>query len=950
MSVDKYKFVSPGVFIKEVDKSQLPAIAQQTGPVIIGRTEKGPAFRPTMVSSYDEFVKVFGEPIAGGGSSDAWREGNYSSPTYAPFAAKAYLRNNGPVTVVRLLGVADSDADGTTAALGGAGWTVPSLGDGPSDGGAYGLFMVNSSSLGDNDDTPIGVTGTLAAIWYLQNGTIALSGNTRGDATTATASNASLLESTAKHEFKVAIADSGDSNAKTYAFNFDPNSDKYIRRVFNTNPVATNTTTTNTAKQESYWLGETFEYAVNDTCTGSLQHGLILGLKNGTNQGGDFVGIDARPSESGYFIAQNLVHASGSGFEADSQPELFKVVSLDTNGDWNQRNIKISIRDLKAPKDKDVSPYGTFTLEVRKINDTDSKRQVLETYGPLDLNPNSPNYVAKVIGDRYISWNSTERRYKEYNDYPNNSQYIRVEMSENVKNSLVDKESLPFGVKGPLRFKSFTVSGSTNADNLNATSSFVSADGICNLHDGTSISTIHIGAEHTDIKFQFPGVALRTKSDVPEAYADHKKAYFGVELRQSGSSTRFDKSNVDLLRAKPGAISSFDASTTTEHMWAFTLDDLILQQDNNDKHAEYVSGSCSNSESITAISGGYQAVLDGGFTKFTTVLHGGHDGLDVTEADPFRNTLLQGKTKLNNYAYASVMRALDVISEPDELEFNLATMPGITNESLTQELADLCEDRGDALAIIDPKGGYEPIHEGAPGTYPKIGSVSDTVSNMKARDLNSSYACLYYPWVQVKAATGQLIWVPPSVVALGTMGSSESRSEVWFAPAGFNRGGLSEGSAGINVISAREKLSADDRDDLYENRVNPIASFPSEGIVIFGQKTAQIQASALDRINVRRLLIHLKKEISRISNRILFDQNVPATWNRFLGRVEPLLASVKSRFGLEDYKVILDETTTTPDLRDRNIMYAKIMLKPAKAIEFIALDFTIMRSGASFDD
>ena len=325
--------------------------------------------------------------------------------------------------------------------------------------------------------------------------------------------------------------------------------------------------------------------------------------------------------------------------------------------------------------------------------------------------------------------------------------------------------------------------------------------------------------------------------------------------------------------------------------------------------------------------------------------------MDVTEADPFRNTLLAGKSRKTNYAFASIHRALDVIAEPDEMEFNLAVMPGITNESLTQRLSDVCEDRGDALAIIDPKGGYEPIHEGVPGTYPKVGSVADTVSNMKARDLDSSYACLYYPWVQVKDSTvGQLVWVPPSVAAIGTMGSSTDRSELWFAPAGFNRGGLSEGSAGLTVISAREKLSSDQRDDLYENRVNPIASFPSEGLVIFGQKTTQIKSSALDRINVRRLMIHLKKEISRISNRILFDANVEATWLRFLGQVTPLLSSVKARFGLEDYKVVLDETTTTPDLQDRNIMYAKILLKPAKAIEFIALDFTIMRSGASFDD
>jgi hypothetical protein len=185
---------------------------------------------------------------------------------------------------------------------------------------------------------------------------------------------------------------------------------------------------------------------------------------------------------------------------------------------------------------------------------------------------------------------------------------------------------------------------------------------------------------------------------------------------------------------------------------------------------------------------------------------------------------------------------------------------------------------------------------------------------------------------------------------MGTMASSQRKSELWFAPAGFNRGGLTEGSAGVPVTQARRRLSSKDRDKLYEANINPIASFPSEGLVIFGQKTLQVTPSALDRINVRRLLIFLKKEVSAISAGILFDNNVPATWQRFTSKVEPLLASVKNRFGLSDFKVILDETTTTPDLIDRNILYAKIMLKPARAIEFIAIDFVISRTGASFDD
>ena len=157
-------------------------------------------------------------------------------------------------------------------------------------------------------------------------------------------------------------------------------------------------------------------------------------------------------------------------------------------------------------------------------------------------------------------------------------------------------------------------------------------------------------------------------------------------------------------------------------------------------------------------------------------------------------------------------------------------------------------------------------------------------------------------------------------------------------------------SAGIPIIGVRDKLTSKQRDDLYEANINPIASFPAEGIVIFGQKTLQVTRSALDRINVRRLMIFVKKQISRISNGLLFDQNVPATWDRFLAQVDPFLEGIKTDFGLTDFKVVLDETTTTPDLIDRNIMYAKIFLKPARAIEYIAIDFNITNTGASFED
>ena len=182
------------------------------------------------------------------------------------------------------------------------------------------------------------------------------------------------------------------------------------------------------------------------------------------------------------------------------------------------------------------------------------------------------------------------------------------------------------------------------------------------------------------------------------------------------------------------------------------------------------------------------------------------------------------------------------------------------------------------------------------------------------------------------------------------MANTEERAALWFAPAGFNRGGLTEGSAGVPVIGVSEKLTSKERDALYDANINPIASFPAEGIVVFGQKTLQVTPSALDRINVRRLLIYVKKEISRIASGLLFDPNVSPTWDRFTAQVTRFLESVKVGFGLSDFKVVLDETTTTPDLIDRNIIYAKIFLKPAKAVEFIAVDFIVTNTGAAFED
>ena len=270
---------------------------------------------------------------------------------------------------------------------------------------------------------------------------------------------------------------------------------------------------------------------------------------------------------------------------------------------------------------------------------------------------------------------------------------------------------------------------------------------------------------------------------------------------------------------------------------------------------------------------------------------------------------------------------------------------------VTDKLIEVAEERADSLAIIDLENDYIPSHENTSTEASRKADPDLAITSLRARTLNSSYAAAYYPYVQIRdTLSNQLLDVPPSVVALGTLSYSEAVRDPWFAPAGFTRGGLSDGRIGFPVTNVKHQLTSEERDNLYEVNVNPIASFPAEGIVVFGQKTLQLNESALNRINVRRLLLFLKREISRLAATTLFEQNLPATWTGFSTRAEALLSEVKGRLGLADYKVVLDETTTTPDMVDRNIMYAKIFLKPVQAIEFIALDFVITDSGAGFAD
>jgi len=929
MSVDKFRFVSPGVFINEIDNSQLPRTPAEMGPVIIGRSLRGPVMRPVMVQSFQDFVEIFGEPVAGGVGGDVWRNGNKTAPTYGVYAAQAYLRNSSPVTFVRLGGYENPDETTAGSGDGAAGWKFNN---------AYGLFyMPISQSSTDNFVTNGTASAALAAIIYSSEaaGATGLTGKPlNGSLETVTNKLGTWVRAGSNLEVKI------NAGGTTSSVNFDENSKKYIRSVLNTNPTLTNNAVLENPALQEYFLGETFKSWVEKNNSGSISGdfaAVLVKLETGSVNFGNFK-QEAQPAATGWIFSQ---HKGATGSWAPNGngeypvQKLFRFHGL-SEGEWNSQNLKISIENIKEPPNQFVK-FGTFTVSIRKIDDTDVNPQYVERFTGLTLDPSAESFISKKIGDKFTEWDYDNKSFVEYGTYANKSKFIRVEVVPEVESGETDTDLLPYGFYGPKVYTANAISGASGSNH--APFSF--------------INTAITGNNNYTASFVLPEVPLLTSS-ADSVVPSLASLYWGFKTNVA-TTKKHNKDIVDFVRASPVN------SAPSTYQFVFSLDDvsgsisgstIIANTASVWTEGNRTAGTSITAQGFTGSDG--SSLLLSKFNKFTVPLVGGFDGVNIIEKDPFNRRVLSGKTETTSYAYNSIKVAIESIADAEVVEMNLAAIPGVDNASLTSLLIEKCESRGDALAVVDLEGDYIP--EEGKDSYSTTAAqrkpnVDAVVSSLKDRALNSSYGCAFFPWVLIKDdLSNNTVWVPPSVAAIGTFSSSQRRTELWFAPAGFNRGGLSGGAAGLPVLQTAARLSSKDRDKLYDANINPIATFPAEGIVIFGQKTLQVTPSALDRINVRRLMIYLKKQISRYASTVLFDPNIQVTWKRFTNLTIPFLDGVKARFGLSDFRVILDETTTTPDLVDRNIVYAKILLKPTRAIEFIALDFVITNTGASFND
>ncbi len=317
-------------------------------------------------------------------------------------------------------------------------------------------------------------------------------------------------------------------------------------------------------------------------------------------------------------------------------------------------------------------------------------------------------------------------------------------------------------------------------------------------------------------------------------------------------------------------------------------------------------------------------------------LTGGSDGTVAHPRAMYEN-IVTGNSQGITFASGQdeYIGAIRLLKNQDEYDINLLSIPGVIDDltdhaPVITAAIDMVESRGDCFLVIDP-------------VKAKTTELADVVAKADGRDTN--YAAEYWPWIKIPDNDlGKNVWVPASTVIPSVYAFNDRVAAPWFAPAGLNRGGIDI------AVQAERKLTHANRDTLYESNVNPIATFPNAGVTVFGQKTLQKKASALDRVNVRRLLIAAKKFIASSTKFLVFENNTAATRNRFLSIVNPYFENIQQRQGLYAFKVVMDESNNTPDVIDRNTMVGQIFLQPAKAAEFIVIDFNILPTGAAFPE
>ena len=1015
-------FRSPNFYEREVDMS-VPAAATPVGvPAgVIGPSNKGPAFVPVTVGSFDEFVTTFG---------------NLDTKYFGPYAVNEFLKNRTALTYLRVLGAGANstlthiDNTLTKGTVLNAGFSLSGVDLASISPGRhtqvvqllaathtlksnqdYGMPM-----FGDNDSFP-GATDvnlvrgllmvpTGSRVMVLdgdQNVPTTFSNTMNDDAQAKTLNGKSRFKLIVSSALGAAFANSdGMPGLLIFTASFDPSADDYFAKVLNSDP--------DKFYDSQHYLAA--DFAVDDqiaTVANNNYVAVLSGSSNTSATSGDpslafrsmFGAYNTRftAPQTSWFISQPFGKA---------EYDLFKLEAID-DGEYANELYKISISNVKASSDP-TNPYGTFNVQIRDWNDSDVTPLVIEEFTNCDLNPDSSNFIGKLIGDRKVYYNfdavdPRERRLVANGSYSNRSRFVRVTLTDAVKNKKVPANALPFGFRGPSLLK-------TN-DSLNATAALTPGQGRLAADTTTSLSASVI----PPIPYRYKVTRGEVSTNVIPGTPGSKEVtlpslYWGVKFERNGLTLDSDVLNNNVILEKNKLVSSLtkfmgieklDALHTGSGADSFnsnkfslakvtfgnsSVSDLTGSTSEHMKETVYIRN-CVPDPTDYKINDGYTnritlasllsvATSSAGaadfnrfspFAKFTTFMYGGFDGVNYLDKNARRlndkstsfdaDALTTGGASSNytapgfgtvshagvgkeNNSVASYVTAADIMTDPLGVSLNILAIPGIREPYIADETSKKVKDYGLAIHLMDipsyDDDGYRVYDDST-----KKPNIKKTTSNFDSRGIDNNYVATYFPDVFVDDTVNtRRVKVPATIAALGALGFNDRVSYPWFAPAGFNRASL-DFVKNVNV-----RLNVGDRDRLYDSRINPIATFPRLGFVIYGQKTLQVKKSALDRVNVRRLLLEIKRIIIGIANKIVFEQNTPAVRNRFVSDSVFQLGLIQTQAGIEAFQVVMNETNNTQADIDLNRLNGRIVIVPTRAIEYIAIDFIVTNAGVQF--
>ena len=993
--------VSPGVYTSEKDLSFVAASVGLTSLGATGEAVRGPAFQPIFIQDYDTYNTYFGNQ-----NTEVYTVGSTLIPRYeSTYVAKSYLSESNNMYMTRVLGSTGYDAteglvinvlvdrlkleaQNRGGGVAGNAFTSYSpltagVSNSPDISGCT-AFVIRarkaatpsaavSANLGQaanalaiykfEDDINCGVAGVVCAnpINSFRNGGSddtgagAFFGSGLGDPNTG-ANMISGQWNNPSDDFWIeateGTADPTTGVKKYYRVNLNPGSNNYIVKVLGTNPYYDSV---NNPDQRLY---------VEQNYINSVKTlGKKFGGASGVNYLDAFTHISFNAIGSGWSnytdTWQPTAASDGpttpwlySEVRGNDVVKLFRIITI-ADGDTANNFLKFSLLNLDIDN-------NTFDLAVRAYGDTDAKQTVYESYRNLSMNPDSQNYIGKKIGTLN-------------GDYPLRSRYIMVEMADNAP-----IDALPSGYEGYPITDLPNLSGTTSSQTLASIAPGVATAIPGDAAGNTACSVLGTAcwpAYHSRVE---PNLFYNTSYDVVND--NIRKTYLGISSKTGYDTDIFKYKGCQTARGTACA-AAWTGRTYGFHLDARLSGSTFVGATNKGDFAKWYSGStgkfpfftdssvyagtnCSgkyygnapgltngNSTGCDPAVGTPGAALENiyahkKYRKFTVSPFGGFDGWDVNMATRTNTDLYKenGTNYLLGYGsgatysfnkttdFFAFKAGIDKYANPEEVDINLFVTPGIdytNNLVLTNHAIEMIEDdRADSLYVLTAEN------------Y-KNETVANAVSALENANLDSNYVATYWPWIQYNDTHNNVrIYIPPTAEVVKNMAMTDNVAFPWFATAGFTRGL-------INATKVRKNLTQDDRDDLYEAKINPIANFTATGPVIWGNKTLQTAFSALDRINVRRLLLRARKLISAVAVRLVFEQNDEVVRQEFLSLVNPILDDIRRDRGLTDFKVVV---SSDPEEIDQNKLTGKIYLKPTRALEFIEIEFNITPTATSFDD